>query len=176
MGTRGSFLGVKRTWHEADLSPLSRAEVKEWMELHIHSPNTPSWRGAQWKKKAQGQRHLNFYLSERKQDGTIAILGMLYQLLNILSFELLLLIPKTTPWSRVLQNLINAQEVKEFPPAIGPYPEPLLPPQSIILIYAWTSQTIRSLQVIWPNIHTHFSSPSIHATCPTHLNGYASNM
>jgi hypothetical protein len=25
----------------------ARAEVKEWVELYIHSPNTPSWRGAQ---------------------------------------------------------------------------------------------------------------------------------
>jgi hypothetical protein len=33
--------------HEADHSPPSSAEVKEWMELYLHSPNTPSWRGAQ---------------------------------------------------------------------------------------------------------------------------------
>jgi hypothetical protein len=33
--------------HEADHSPLSSAEVKEWVELYLHSPNTPSWRGAQ---------------------------------------------------------------------------------------------------------------------------------
>jgi hypothetical protein len=32
---------------EADHSPLSSAEVKEWVELYLHSPNTPSWRGAQ---------------------------------------------------------------------------------------------------------------------------------
>jgi hypothetical protein len=32
---------------EADHSPPSSAEVKEWVELHLHSPNTPSWRGAQ---------------------------------------------------------------------------------------------------------------------------------
>jgi len=29
MGTRGSFTGVKRLWHEADHSPPSSAEVKE---------------------------------------------------------------------------------------------------------------------------------------------------
>jgi hypothetical protein len=28
-------------------SPPSSAEVKEWVELYLHSPNTPSWRGAQ---------------------------------------------------------------------------------------------------------------------------------
>jgi hypothetical protein len=32
---------------EADHSPPSSAEVKEWVELYLHSPNMPSWRGAQ---------------------------------------------------------------------------------------------------------------------------------
>jgi hypothetical protein len=32
------FLGVKRQGCEADHSPPSSAEVKEWVELHIHSP------------------------------------------------------------------------------------------------------------------------------------------
>jgi hypothetical protein len=32
---------------EADHSPPSSAEVKEWVELYFHSPNTPSWRDAQ---------------------------------------------------------------------------------------------------------------------------------
>jgi hypothetical protein len=32
---------------EADHSPPSSAEVKECLELFLHSPNTPSWRGAQ---------------------------------------------------------------------------------------------------------------------------------
>jgi hypothetical protein len=35
------------TGREADHSPPSSAEVKEWVELYFHSPNTPSWRGAQ---------------------------------------------------------------------------------------------------------------------------------
>jgi hypothetical protein len=39
---------------EADHSPPSSAEVKEWVELYLHSPNTPSWRGAQL-GGAQGQ-------------------------------------------------------------------------------------------------------------------------
>jgi hypothetical protein len=43
---------------EADHSPLSSAEVKEWMELYLHSPNTPSWRGAQGSK---GTTLLYFY-------------------------------------------------------------------------------------------------------------------
>jgi hypothetical protein len=31
---------------EADHSPPSSAEVKERVELYLHSPNTSSWRGA----------------------------------------------------------------------------------------------------------------------------------
>jgi hypothetical protein len=42
MGTRGSSLAVKRRGREADHSPPSSAEVKERVELYIHSPNTPS--------------------------------------------------------------------------------------------------------------------------------------
>jgi hypothetical protein len=42
---------------EADHSPPFSAEVKEWVELCLHSPNTPSWRGAQL-----GGAHRNFTL------------------------------------------------------------------------------------------------------------------
>jgi hypothetical protein len=42
-------LGVKRPGREAVHSPPSSAEVKECVELYLHSPNTPSWRGAQLK-------------------------------------------------------------------------------------------------------------------------------
>jgi hypothetical protein len=45
-------LEVKRPGCEADHSPQSSAEVKEWVELYIHSTNTPSWRGAQLKATA----------------------------------------------------------------------------------------------------------------------------
>jgi hypothetical protein len=38
--------GVKRAGHEADHSPPSSAEVKECVELYLHSPSTPSWRGS----------------------------------------------------------------------------------------------------------------------------------
>jgi hypothetical protein len=40
-------LGVKRPGLEADHSPPSSAEVKESVELYLHSPSRPSWRGAQ---------------------------------------------------------------------------------------------------------------------------------
>jgi hypothetical protein len=39
-------LGVKRRGREAGHSPPSSAEVKEYVELYLHSPNTPSRRGA----------------------------------------------------------------------------------------------------------------------------------
>jgi hypothetical protein len=40
-------LEVKRPGLEADHSPPSSTEVREWVELYIHFPSTPSWRGAQ---------------------------------------------------------------------------------------------------------------------------------
>jgi len=43
-------LGVKQPGHEAGHSPPSSAEVKEYMELHLHFSNTLSWHGAQLKK------------------------------------------------------------------------------------------------------------------------------
>jgi hypothetical protein len=50
VGARGSFPGVKRPGREADHLPPSSAEVKERVELYLHSPNMPSWHGAQFKK------------------------------------------------------------------------------------------------------------------------------
>jgi hypothetical protein len=50
VGTRGSFPGGKAagTWSW----PLpSTAEVKEWVELYLHSPNMLSWHGAQLKHR-----------------------------------------------------------------------------------------------------------------------------
>jgi hypothetical protein len=38
MGSRGSSLGVKRPGRETDHSPPSSAEVKECVELYLHSP------------------------------------------------------------------------------------------------------------------------------------------
>jgi hypothetical protein len=36
-------LGVKRPWREADHSPPSCVQVKECVEIYLHSPNTPSF-------------------------------------------------------------------------------------------------------------------------------------
>jgi hypothetical protein len=51
-------LEVKRPGREADHSHPSSADVKECVELYLHSSNTPSWCGAQL-KKAQGQLYLS---------------------------------------------------------------------------------------------------------------------
>jgi len=50
MGTSGSFPAVKLPGREADHLPPSSAEVKELVELYLHSHNTPSW-CVQLKKK-----------------------------------------------------------------------------------------------------------------------------
>jgi len=42
--------GVKRPGREVDHSPPFSAEVKECVELYLHSRNVPSWHGAQIKK------------------------------------------------------------------------------------------------------------------------------
>jgi hypothetical protein len=51
MGVRGSFPGVKRPGRDADHSPPSSSEVKECVELYLHSSTTPSWRGSQLKHR-----------------------------------------------------------------------------------------------------------------------------
>jgi hypothetical protein len=58
MGTGALFLGVKRPGREADHLPPSSAEVKQCVKIYLHSSNTPSLRGAQFK---QGQRYLYLY-------------------------------------------------------------------------------------------------------------------
>jgi hypothetical protein len=47
---RALSLWVKRPGRKIDHSPTSSAEIKECVELYLHSPNTPSWRGAQLMK------------------------------------------------------------------------------------------------------------------------------
>jgi hypothetical protein len=44
-------LEINRRGREADHSPPSSVEVKECVEIYLHSPNTPSWRGAQLKHR-----------------------------------------------------------------------------------------------------------------------------
>jgi len=41
------YLGVKRPQRESYHSPPSSAEVKVYVEVHLHSPNKPPWHGAQ---------------------------------------------------------------------------------------------------------------------------------
>jgi hypothetical protein len=56
---------VKRPGREADHSPTSSAEVKEWVALHLHSPNTTSCRGAQLKHKENFIFKRKYYKSEQ---------------------------------------------------------------------------------------------------------------
>jgi hypothetical protein len=44
-------LGVMRPGCEADHSPPSSAQGQECVELYLHSPSTPSWRGAYLKHR-----------------------------------------------------------------------------------------------------------------------------
>jgi hypothetical protein len=63
-------LGVKRPGREADHSPPSSAEVKEWVDLYFHSPNTSSWRDAQLKHRD----NFTFYMYRISQIGPTHIL------------------------------------------------------------------------------------------------------
>jgi len=48
----GAFsLRVKRHRREADHLPPSSTEIKEWVEIYLHSPHTPPWRGASLKHR-----------------------------------------------------------------------------------------------------------------------------
>jgi hypothetical protein len=60
---------------EADHSPPSSAEVKEWVELYLHSPTTPSWHGAQL-GGAQGQLYLTLPLSLMLMFNSGSIVGL----------------------------------------------------------------------------------------------------
>jgi len=51
-------LGIKRLGREADRQPPSSAEINECVQLYHHSPNTPSWRGTQFKKSEGTILHL----------------------------------------------------------------------------------------------------------------------
>jgi hypothetical protein len=50
-------LGVKWLGHEADHSSPISAEIKECTVLYLHSPNMPSWHGAQLKKKKKKNKN-----------------------------------------------------------------------------------------------------------------------
>jgi hypothetical protein len=58
------FLGVKRPGREADHLPPSIAEVKECVELHLHSFNTPSWCGTQLKHRETFTFTFTFIIAE----------------------------------------------------------------------------------------------------------------
>jgi hypothetical protein len=61
-------LGVKRPGCEADNSPPSNAEVKEWVELYLHSANTPSWRGTWLKHRGNFTFTFTYYANVREHN------------------------------------------------------------------------------------------------------------
>jgi hypothetical protein len=66
-------LGKKRLGREADHSPPSSTDVKEWVELYLHSPNMPSWCGVELNAQGQLYIYLYFYPSTegRKVPGAL---------------------------------------------------------------------------------------------------------
>jgi hypothetical protein len=60
---------------EADHSPPSSAEVKEWVELYLHSPSMPSWHDTQL-GGAQGYLYLYLYLLRSFIDETWTYIWM----------------------------------------------------------------------------------------------------
>jgi hypothetical protein len=68
------FLGVKRPGLEADHSPPSSAEVEEFLELYLHSPNTSTWHGAQFEKKCRDKFTFTFLLKRRERINTLIVL------------------------------------------------------------------------------------------------------
>jgi hypothetical protein len=59
---------------EDDHSPPSSAEVKEWVDLYLHSLNTPSWRGAQV-GGAMGQLYLLPFTFYESLGQVVGLLG-----------------------------------------------------------------------------------------------------
>jgi hypothetical protein len=79
-------LGVKRLGREADHSLPYSAEVKECVELYLHTPNTPSWRGAV-KKEAQGQLYLYFYITKISMSKMFTVLTLYSTFLAYLTYQ-----------------------------------------------------------------------------------------
>jgi hypothetical protein len=53
-------MGVKWPGRESDHSPPSSAKVKGCVQLYLHSPDTPSWRRAQLKRRDNLTLHLSY--------------------------------------------------------------------------------------------------------------------
>jgi hypothetical protein len=51
IGTGATYTEFKRSGCEVHHSLSSSADVKGWVELYLHSPNTLLWRGAQLKHR-----------------------------------------------------------------------------------------------------------------------------
>jgi hypothetical protein len=86
-------------------SPPSSAEVKEWVELYLHSPNTPSWRGAQLNHRD----NFTFYTLEDKYQHHLQRLGP--NTVYSVSICKILLILKSNLHSDYVKNLFISSVV-----------------------------------------------------------------
>jgi hypothetical protein len=84
-------LGIKRPGCEADHSPPSSAEVKECVEVYLHSINTPSRRGAQFKKRHRDNVAFTFMCCNLQTEtccGPIPVQGVLPNVSEIHRFRI----------------------------------------------------------------------------------------
>jgi hypothetical protein len=97
MGTMASFPGVKRPGRETDHSPPYSTEVKEWLNLYLNSPNTPSWRGAQLKQRDNFTSYIYLVTAMRQVNWLVGILTQI-QVLLFLVYLFFILIYCTYKW------------------------------------------------------------------------------
>jgi hypothetical protein len=71
--------GVKQPGCEADHSPPSSAKVEELVELYLHSPNKPSWHGAQLKHRDNFTFYISVILSYFLISSSIRMLYSIYR-------------------------------------------------------------------------------------------------
>jgi hypothetical protein len=104
---------VFHSGREADHSPPSSAEVKEWVELYNHS-NTPSWRGAQLGEHTDNLTQVSI---SKRGVGTPCVYFVTLPFKAVLRFLHTGWLPTLVliPWSRVLLDKLQvAQLVEKF--------------------------------------------------------------
>jgi hypothetical protein len=83
-------LRVKRPGSISDHLPPSSTEVKEWVELYLHSPNTPSLRGFQLKHRD----NFTFYLYIKFFPHCLLLRFIIYQNMHSYSSSSIIIINK----------------------------------------------------------------------------------
>jgi hypothetical protein len=103
-------LGVKRSGRETDHWPPSSAEVKEWVELYLHSPSTPPWRGAQLKHRDNFTFTISEHISLFHQFG---ISKRSWELSNEYNFKKLVVESWTGPNMKASMNIMKLRVPQE---------------------------------------------------------------